>query len=132
MPESSKAERRPAREYEARALNKPDPSVEIEVNGVKFDWYEGNTLLDAKHVGNPRQSFFDLRRQEPFIQEVAGKKIAAELQRQLNALSNSSFERIEWRVSDAQIAQALEKYVKNLPTFRPAFETGKIVITFTP
>ncbi len=106
--------------------------MEIEVNGVKFDWYEGNTLLDAKHVGNPRQSFFDLRRQEPFMQEVAGKKIAAELQRQLNALSNSSFERIEWRVSDAQIAQALEKYVKNLPTFRPAFETGKIVITFTP
>jgi hypothetical protein len=75
----------PARDYEARVLNKPDPNVEIEVNGVNFDWYEGDTLLDAKHAGETG-SWYDLSKTDGFTQRVKIPDVQTQLERQLRAL----------------------------------------------
>ncbi|MFO3796761.1 MAG: hypothetical protein ACK8QZ_05670, partial [Anaerolineales bacterium] len=109
----SKTPRGSARDYEARVLNKPDPNVEIEVNGVNFDWYEGNTLLDAKNAAETR-SWYDVSQADGFTQRVKVPDIIEQAERQVEALQGSSFNRIEWRVADPKVAEALrallEKY----------------------
>jgi hypothetical protein len=110
-------------------LNKPDPNVEIEVNGVKFDWYEGDTLLDAKHAGEIG-SWYDLSKTDRFTKGVKIPDVQSQLERQLKALKGSSFERIEWRVADPKVAEVLEDFVKK--NFRNEFARGQIKITYTP
>ena len=121
----------PARDYEARVLNKPDPNVEIEVNGVKVDWYEGDTLLDAKHAGETG-SWYDLSKTDRFTQRVKVSDVRSQLERQLNALEGSSFERIEWRVADPLVRDVLENFIANDHRLKEAFEAGKIIVTYAP
>ena len=113
--------------YEERALNKPVRWFEIKVNGVGFDWYEGDTLLDAKFAGETK-SFYDLTRPEQFIQDIAASRIRKQLREQLEALEGSTFKRIEWRVADPKVAEALKKFVSQ--EFPDEYEAGKIVIEY--
>ena len=113
--------------YEAKALNKPEPWLEVEVNGVGFDWFEGDTLVDAKLAGETK-SFYDLTRPEEFIQDIAANRIRKQLREQLEALEGSTFKRIEWRVADPKVAEALKKFVSR--KFPDEYEAGKIVIEY--
>ena len=115
-----------AREYEARVLNKPDPDVEIEVNGVKFDWYEGDTLLDAKHAGESR-SWYDVSKPDEFTRNFKVKDVRQQAQRQVNALQGSTFTHIEWRVADPKVAKVLEEFFKKAPDLQV-----KITVVYVP
>jgi hypothetical protein len=74
---------------------------------VEFDWYQGDTLIDAKNAGELR-SWYDVSAADPFTVRVKRPQIREQALRQLAALEGSSFTRIEWRVADANVARALQ------------------------
>lgn len=122
----SKTPRGTPREYEARVLNKPDPDLEIRVNGVNFDWYEGDTLLDAKNAAEIR-SWYDVSQADGFTQRVKVPDIIEQAQRQVEALQGSSFNRIEWRVADPNVAEGLKQLFAN-----PKVGLEQITVIYAP
>ena len=119
-----------ARLYEWRVFNKPDPQVEIKVGNVSFDWYEGNTLLDAKFAADGEKSIYNLSRQDGFIQNVKEPEIRKKIKDQLAVLQNSSFTQVEWVVSDPTVKEALEQYIRR--EFQDAYDDGLIKIRLSP
>ena len=73
---------------------------------VRFDWYEGDTLIDAKYAEG---AGYDFSLNEPW-QEGIKESLLDEAQRQLKALdSTDQFTEIEWWVSNEDVALQLQE-----------------------
>jgi hypothetical protein len=111
----SKTTGKNAIDYESQVTGKPYPDLEIEIHNVPntktgrvgFDWYIGDTLLDAKYVG--KGSVYDLSRPEPFIHNSVERQLLDEAYRQTQALlATDQFTTIEWWVSNQNSASLIQ------------------------
>jgi len=64
-------------------------------------------LTDAKNAGEVR-SWYDVGQSDPFTMRYKIPDIVAGAGRQVRAIEGTSFTRIEWRVADSSVADALQ------------------------
>ncbi|MCE9646707.1 MAG: hypothetical protein K8S20_11975 [Chloroflexi bacterium] len=118
-----------ALDYEVRVTDRPYRNLEILIKDVDtpsgevaFDWYKGDTLIDAKFAdGNGYK--LDLNAS---WQQGIKDKLLDEAARQLKALdATSQFTEIEWWVSDKDAARQLQKFLN-------ANDFGAITVKWVP
>lgn len=90
--------------YEARVCNKQE-GMGYYVNGVQFDGYENNTLLDGKNWAANGRITKALERQEHW----AGWKVVNQAESQLEAAGNTP---VEWRVASQEAVDQIRAIFK--------------------
>jgi hypothetical protein len=105
-----------AAQYQTRITGKPIDQSYV-VNGVKFDGFQGGTLLDAKSSG-----YKDFVENGRFSDWFTGKQsLLDQAQRQVTAAGGTP---VEWHVADKEAIPAFKELLKDT-----AAESIKIVHT---